>query len=57
MANGVSNNVSDYDELKLDEKRIEHIECLTSVLTQLLGSGLIPSPTELIQIYGKVRNM
>ncbi|KAG4070194.1 hypothetical protein HA402_003884 [Bradysia odoriphaga] len=43
-----------YDKLKLDEKRLEHIECLTSVLTQLLGQKLLPSPTELIQIYGRM---
>lgn len=46
---------SDYEDLKVDEKRLEHIQSLSSVLTQLLGNELLPNPTELIQIYGKVR--
>lgn len=49
------NTTIDYDEIKIDEKRLEHIECLTAVLADLLGNELLPSPTELIQIYGKVR--
>lgn len=47
---------SDYDELKADEKRLEHIESLSAILSQFLGVDLLPSPTELIQIYGRVRN-
>lgn len=45
----------DYKELKVDGKRLEHIQSLSSVLSQLLGDELLPNPTELIQIYGKVR--
>ncbi|KAJ6634633.1 Histone-lysine N-methyltransferase SMYD3 [Pseudolycoriella hygida] len=43
-----------YDELKNDEKRLEHIESLSSVLQQLLGNELLPNPTEFIKIYGRM---
>lgn len=44
----------DYDELKSNAKRLEHVEALTEVLRQLLGSVVLPTDTEILQIYGRV---
>lgn len=45
----------DYNELKSNTKRLEHVETLTEVLRQLLGNPVLPTDTEILQIYGRVR--
>lgn len=44
----------DYDVLKSNAKRLEHVEALTEVLRQLLGNDTLPTDTEILQIYGRV---
>lgn len=44
----------DYPDIKADEKRMEHLECLTSVLKELLGEEMVPNQSELMGIYGRL---
>lgn len=57
--------ISDYAEIKSDPKRVEHLESLHAVLTDMMsdstGSNLgsssrstVPNKTELMSIYGRV---
>lgn len=46
----------DFPDIKMDQRRIEHIEALTGVLRDILGEELLPKPEEFIAIYGRVRN-
>lgn len=57
--------ISDYAEIKNDPKRLEHLESLHAVLTDMMsdstGSNLgsssrstVPNKTELMSIYGRV---
>lgn len=48
------NFLLDYDELKSNAKRLEHVETLTEVLRQLLGNAVLPTDIEILQIYGRV---
>lgn len=45
---------TDYPDIKADEKRMEHLECLTSVLKELLDDELMPNQSELMGIYGRL---
>lgn len=44
----------DYEELKVDIKRMEHVNTLALVLRDLLGNDILPNPKELLIIYGRV---
>lgn len=46
--------ITDYPDIKADEKRMEHLECLTSVLKELLGEQMVPNQSELMGIYGRL---
>lgn len=46
--------VLDYNEIKCDPKRLEHLESLRAVLTDLLGNLLVPNEAELLSMYGRV---
>lgn len=57
--------IADYAEIKNDPKRLEHLESLHAVLTDMMsdstGSSLgsssrstVPNKTELMSIYGRV---
>lgn len=48
--------ITDYPDLKNDPKRMEHLESLTVVLKEILGDALMPNPSELLGIYGRVTN-
>lgn len=44
----------DFPDIQTDQRRIEHIEALSSVLKDILGENLLPKPEELVAIYGRV---
>lgn len=54
--------LADYAEIKNDPKRLEHLESLHAVLTDMMsistGTGIsrstVPNKTELMSIYGRV---
>lgn len=47
-------NLIDFPDIQTDQRRIEHIEALTVVLKCILGEELLPNPTDLLAIYGRV---
>lgn len=44
----------DYQEIKTDEKRLEHLEAITIVLRTLLHPDPVPKENELMTIYGRL---
>jgi len=46
--------MSHYQEIKSDDRRLEHLESLTVVLKSLLFPNLVPNENELMQIYGRL---
>lgn len=46
--------MSHYNEIKCDPKRLEHLESLRAVLTDLLGNLLVPNEAELLSMYGRL---
>lgn len=50
-------NFTDYQDIRKDNKRMEHFESLSHVLRELLGNTHVPNDVELLGIYGRVRCM
>lgn len=53
--------IADYAEIKNDPKRLEHLESLHAVLTDMMSDSTgssskstVPNKTELMSIYGRV---
>lgn len=44
----------DYDDLKGDSKRMEHVAALSGVLSDFLGNEVLPNDVELVRLYGRV---
>lgn len=45
---------ADYDDIKNDTKRMDHIEALIGVLRDFLGHEVLPNDVEMIRTYGRV---
>lgn len=46
--------VTDEEDIKKDEKRMEHFQSLTVVLRSLIDEAAMPGNQELLRIFGKV---
>jgi SET and MYND domain-containing protein len=46
--------LSDYSDLKQDQKRMEHFTSLYGVLIDFIGESNLPNSAELMGIYGRV---
>lgn len=46
--------LSDYSDLKQDQKRMEHFTSLCGVLIDFIGESNLPNSAELMGIYGRV---
>lgn len=49
--------MTDSPDIQNDQRRIEHIECLTAVLQDILTVDLMPNQSELLAIYGRVSKL
>lgn len=46
----------DFPDIQNDQRRLEHIEALTVVLRDMLTVDLLPDPSDLMAMYGRVCN-
>ncbi|XP_063709735.1 histone-lysine N-methyltransferase SMYD3-like [Culicoides brevitarsis] len=46
--------MSHYQEIKIDERRLEHLEAISVVLKTLIHPLLVPNENELMTIYGRL---
>lgn len=46
--------LADFPDIQNDQRRIEHVECLTGVVQDILTVDLMPNSTDFLAIYGRV---